>query len=146
VRQVFGSRGSLDCPSDRSGRPLVLHLDDGSHLDDARILDHAPSYRLEPLAAELFGGERVWTYGYEFNDTDSRLLALEYFELGACIASGRQPEVTAAEGRADLALTYAPFESGLLGRPVGLDEVLAGQADAYQREIDVALGLAGVPA
>jgi len=147
VRQVFGSRGSLDCPSDRSGRPVVLHLDDGSHIDnDARILEFAPSYRLEPLAAELFGGQRVWRYSYEFNDTDSRLLALEYFELGACIASGRQPEVTAAEGRADLALTYAPFESGLLGRPVSLDEVLAGQADAYQREIDVALGLAGVPA
>ena len=36
---------------------------------------------------------------------------------------------------------YAPFESGLLGRAVTLDEVLSGEANAYQREIDAALKL-----
>ncbi|MBV9322903.1 MAG: Gfo/Idh/MocA family oxidoreductase [Chloroflexi bacterium] len=142
VRQVFGSRASLECPGDRNGRPLVLHLDDGTHIADAAILDYAPSYRLAPLAAELFGGERVWSYSLEFNDTDSRLLALEYHELGACVATGAQPEVTLEEGRRDLALTYAPFESGVLGRPVTLDEVLSGAASEYQTEIDARLGLA----
>jgi predicted dehydrogenase len=141
VRQVFGSEASLECPGDRNGRPLVLHLDDGTRVADAAILERAPSYRLEPLAAELFGGERVWTYSLEFNDTDSRLLALEYHELGACAVSGAQPEVTLEEGRRDLALTYAPFESGVLGRPVSLDEVLSGAASAYQAEIDAKLGL-----
>jgi predicted dehydrogenase len=145
AREVYGSRGSLDSPGDRNGRPLVLHLDDGRAIDDGTILEHAPSYQLEPLAAELFGGERVWTYDLEFNDTDGRILALEYFELGACITSGAQPEVTAQEGRADLALTYAPFESGLLGRAVELVEVLDGRADVYQREIDAALGLLPEP-
>lgn len=145
TRQVFGSRGSLDLPGDRNGRPVTLHLDDAS-ISDERVLEYAPSYRLQPLAAELFGGERVWTYAFEFNDTDSKLLALEYHELGACIARGRQPEVTLEEGRRDLALTYAPFESGLLGRPVTLAEVLDGRADAYQREIDAALGLGAVAA
>ena len=90
---------------------------------------------------DLFGGERVWTYDLEFNDTDGRLLALEYFELGACISSVSPPEVTLEEGRRDLALTYAPFESGLLGRPVTLDEVLSGAASAYQSELDARLGL-----
>ncbi len=141
TRQVFGSSGSLECPGDRNGRPNVVHLDDGTVIDDGRVLDMAPSYRLDPLAAELFGGERVWTYDLEFNDTDSRLLALEYHELGACVASGSQPEVTLEEGRRDLALTYAPFESGLLGRAVTLAEVLSGAASQYQREIDAALGL-----
>ncbi|MBV9170640.1 MAG: Gfo/Idh/MocA family oxidoreductase [Chloroflexi bacterium] len=141
ARQVFGSRASLDCPGDRNGRPLVLHLDDGTDITDARVLEFAPSYHLDPLAAELFGGERVWTYDFEFNDTDSRLLALEYYELGQCALTGRQPEVTAEEGRADLALTYAPFEAGLLGRPVSLREVIDGSVDTYQREIDAALGL-----
>jgi predicted dehydrogenase len=141
TRQVFGSRGSLECPGDRNGRPNIVHLDDGTSVDDARVLELAPSYRLEPLAAELFGGERVWTYDLEFNDTDSRLLALEYHELGECVASGRQPEVTLEEGRRDLALTYAPFESGVLGRAVTLAEVLSGEASQYQREIDAALGL-----
>jgi predicted dehydrogenase len=144
TRQVFGSRGSLESPGDRNGRPNIVHLDDGSAVDDARVLELAPSYRLDPLAAELFGGERVWTYDLEFNDTDSRLLALEYHELGACVASGAQPEVTLDEGRRDLALTYAPFESGLLGRAVTIAEVLSGAASEYQREIDATLGLVQV--
>ncbi|MCA1646089.1 MAG: hypothetical protein LC797_11695, partial [Chloroflexi bacterium] len=141
VRQVFGSHGSLECPGDRNGRPNILHLDDGTTIENERLLDVAPSYRLDGLAAELFGGQRVWTYDLEFNDTDSRLLALEYHELGASIAACRQPEVTLDEGRRDLALTYAPFESGLLGRAVSLDEVLSGAASQYQREIDAVLGL-----
>jgi predicted dehydrogenase len=141
VRQVFGSRGSLESPGDRNGRPNVLHLDAGRDISDSGILEFAPEYRLEPLAAELFGGERVWTYGFDFNETDARLLALEYHELGACVASGTQPEVSAEEGLADLALTCGPFESGLAGRPVTLAEVANGEVDAYQRSIDVALGL-----
>src|SRR5207237_5759541 len=108
----------------------------GTRVDDERILQLAPSYKLEPLPAEFFGGERVWSYNLEFNDTDGRLLALEYHELGACMTSGSEPEVTLEEGRRDLALTYAPFESGVLGRAVTPDAVLSAAADAYQQEID----------
>jgi predicted dehydrogenase len=144
TRVVFGSKGRLDCPGDRNGRPLKISLDDGTVIDDGRILEYAPSYKLSPLAADLFGGERVWTYSFEFNDTDSRILALEYYELGECIRTGAAPEMTGEEGRADVALTYAPFESGRLGRAVTLDELIAPTADAYQREVDEHLGL--VPA
>jgi predicted dehydrogenase len=140
-REVFGSRGSIESPGDRNGRPLKLVLDDRTVISDEHLLDFAPSYHLAPLAAELFGGERVWTYSFEFNDTDSRLLALEYGELGDCVSSGAQPEMTAEEGRADLALTYAPFESGVLGRAVSLEEVVGSRVDAYQRDIDVQSGL-----
>ncbi|HEY3109333.1 MAG TPA: hypothetical protein VGL23_11305, partial [Chloroflexota bacterium] len=112
------------------------------------ILEHAPSYRLSPLAAELFGGERaassperVWTYSFEFNQVDAKIVALEYHELGECIATGQPPEVTGEEARLDLALNYAPFEAGRLGRPLRLDELIEGKADAYQREIDEQLGL-----
>ena len=110
-------------------------------IDDERILSYAPSYRLSPIAAELFGGERPWTYSLDFNDTDSRILALEYHELGECVLTGREPEVTGEEARADVALTYAPFEAGRLGRPVSLDDLIEGRADVYQREIDELLGL-----
>ena len=37
-------------------------------------------------------------------------------------------------------------ESGVLGRAVTLEEVLSGAADAYQREIDGALGFVAVGA
>jgi predicted dehydrogenase len=140
-RLVYGSRGRLECPGDRNGRPIKLSLDDGLVIDDARILEYAPSYRLSPLAAELWGNDRPWTYSLDFNETDSRILALEYYELGECIRTGAAPEVTGEEARADVALVYAPFESGRLGRPVTLEEMIAATADVYQREIDQHLGL-----
>lgn len=140
-RYVYGAKGSLECPGDRNGRPVKLHLDGGETIGGEQILDHAPSYRLSPLAAELFGGERVWTYSFPFNDTDARILALEYHELGACILEGTEPEVTGEEGRADVALNYAPFEAGIAGRALTLADVVSGTVDAYQREIDERLGL-----
>src|SRR5205085_5572742 len=109
--------------------PIKLHLDasgarngDGTVVEDERILEYAPSYRLNPLAAELFGGERVWTYSFEFNDTDAKILALEYHELGEAVLKGTTPEVTGEEARLDVALNYAPFEAGRVGRPVTLEE------------------------
>lgn len=110
-------------------------------IDDGRILEYAPSYRLSPLAAELWGDPRPWTYRLDFNETDSRILALEHHELGECIRTGAQPEVSGEEARADVALVYAPFESGPLGRPVTHQEMIEATADLWQREIDEHLGL-----
>ncbi len=140
-RTVHGSLGSLECPGDRNGRPVTLHLDDGTVVDDERILEYAPSYRLHPLTAELFGGDRVWTYTLDLNDVDRRIVATEYHELAECVRTGAQPEMTAEEGRADVALVYAPFEAGRLGRAVTLDDLIEGRADSYLREIDEMLGL-----
>ena len=105
------------------------------------MLDYAPSYRLDPVAATLFGGERPWRYGFDFPAIDRKLLALEYYELATCIRTGAQPEVTGEVARRDVALVYALFESHRAGRPVTLDEVESGAVDAYQREIDTHLGL-----
>ena len=140
-RLVYGSTGSLESAGDRNGRPLKLHLDDGTVVTDEHILEYAPSYTLSPLAASLFGGDRIWTYKLDFNETDAKILALEYHELGECIATGQPPEVTGEEARLDLALTYAPFEAGRANRPVTLTELIQGRPDGYQREIDEKLGL-----
>lgn len=144
-RLIYGSKGSLQTFGNRNGKPSALHLDDGTIVDDARILDYAPSYRLNPLMAEFFGDERPWTYSFTFNEVDSKIIASEYYELSECIRTGAAPEVTGEEGRADVALTYAPFESGRLGRPVTLDDMLARRAYVYQGEIDEILGLATAP-
>jgi predicted dehydrogenase len=139
-RVIFGSRGSLEVSGNRNGRPVKLHLDD-SAVEDSRVLEYAPSHRLSPLAAELFGAERPWHYGFTFQETDARLIALEYHELGSCVRSGAVPEVTGEEGLADVALTYAAFESGRLGRAVTFQEMMSAEVDVYQREIDQKLGL-----
>jgi predicted dehydrogenase len=140
-RKVFGTRGSITAPGDRNGRPVTLHLDDGGAITDERVLEYAPRYRLDPVAATLFGGERIWRYGFDFAATDRKLLALEYYELAQCIRTGAQPEVTGAVALRDVALVYALFESDRVGRPVTIEEVEAGAVDAYQREIDEHLGL-----
>jgi predicted dehydrogenase len=134
-RVIYGAKGSITAPGDRNGRPVVLHLDEGKSITDERILDFAPSYRLNPVAATLFGDARPWRYDFGFNDVDQKLLALQLHELADCIRHSTQPEVTAAEGMADVALAYAPIESGRLGRAVTLDEILNGSASPYQDEI-----------
>src|SRR5919112_253386 len=140
-RMVFGARGSIAAPGDRCGRPVRLVLDDGTHIADERVLDYAPSYLLEPVAATLFGAERPWTYDFDFAATDRKLIALEYAELARCVRNGTPPEVDDEVGRRDVALVYALFESNLTGRPVTIAEVETGAIDAYQREIDEHLGL-----
>jgi predicted dehydrogenase len=140
-RKVFGSRGSITAPGDRNGRPVELHIDDIGTLTGQRVLDYAPSYRLEPTAAALFGGERIWHYDFDFATTDRKLLALEYHELAHCVRTGQQPEVTGAVAMRDVALVYALFESDRAGRPVTIEEVESSAVDAYQREIDAEIGL-----
>ncbi len=140
MRHVYGSAGSLSTPGDRNGRPLTLYRD-GREIAGEEILSYAPSYRLSPLAAELFGGERIWRYDYPFAETDARILALEYHEFGECMRTGAQPEVTGEVGRRALALIYALFESAALGRHVTIGEVERVAVDAYQREIDAHHGL-----
>jgi predicted dehydrogenase len=140
-RMIFGTRGSIAAPGDRNGRPVRLVLDDGTDITDERVLDYAPSYRLDPVAASLFGGERPWTYAFDFPTTDRKIIALEYHEFAACIRENRKPEVTGEVGRRDVALVYALFESQIAGRPVTIVEVEASTVDAYQREIDEHLGL-----
>ncbi len=140
-RMVFGTRGSIAAPGDRNGRPVRLVLDDGTDIADERVLEYAPSYRIEPVAAILFGGERPWRYDYDFAATDRKLIALEHHELARCVRGGTRPEVDGVIGRRDVALVYALFESQIAGRPVTIAEVEAGAVDAYQREIDDHLGL-----
>jgi predicted dehydrogenase len=140
-RHVYGSKGSLASPGDRNGRPLKLYFDGGKEIADESILDYAPSYKLSPLAAQLFGGERLWTYSFPFVEIDAKILATEYWEFANCIQTGQKPEVTGEVGRRDTALINALFESGVARRAVTLDEVEAVSVDGYQREIDEHLGL-----
>jgi predicted dehydrogenase len=142
-RLVYGTRGSIVSPGDRNGRPVRLTLDDGTDVADERVLEFAPGYRLSPVAAELFGSERPWTYDLDFNATDRRILALEYHELGECVRGRAAPEVDGAAALRAVALIYALIESERAGRPVTLAEVREGAVDGYQRDMDEQLGLVG---
>ncbi len=140
TRQIHGSEGSLELPSDRSGQLITLHKD-GESICDASLLDLAPDFHLEPVTAALFGGGRLWGYQFPFPETDRKLLAVEYGELGLAIEDGGPIEVDATQGTRSVALSYAMLESSEAGRALTMEEVLAEKVNAYQLEIDQELGL-----
>jgi predicted dehydrogenase len=140
-RAIYGSQGALRPGGTRNGASPLLTLDDGSELTGSALLDLVPGYNLDGAAAALFGTERPASYDLTFPEADRKLLALEYHELGECILQGKMPEVDGLAGRRAVALCYAALESGLLNRPVTLDEIEAEETGAYEAEINAHLGL-----
>jgi len=141
-RLVYGSDGALELPGDRTGQPIRLFTRRGECWDDARLLEWVPDFRLDPVTAALYGGDRLWRYDLAFAETDRKIIAIEYADFGAAIAAGATPEVTATQGARSVAICYAMLESGRLRQPVTLADVLAGKVSGYQAEIDAHLGLA----
>jgi predicted dehydrogenase len=140
-RAIYGSQGSLRPGGTRNGVSPVLTLDDGHEVTGEALLAHAPGYHLDEPAAALFGSDRPASYELTFPEADRKLLALEYHELGECILHDQTPEVDGLAGRRAVALCYAALESGVLDRPVTLDEIEAEGTGAYEAEINAHLGL-----
>jgi predicted dehydrogenase len=141
ARQIHGAKGSLDLPGDRTGRPITLHRAGQETVADQRLLELVPEFRLDPVTAALFGGERLWRYSFPFEETDRKLLAIEYADLAAAILGEQPAEVDIVQGTRSVGISYAMLESGLAGRVVTLDEVLNEALDAYQGEINDSLGI-----
>lgn len=140
ARQIHGAKGSMDLPNDRSGGHIVLYR--GKEvIDDGRILELAPDFRLDRATATLFGGDRLWRYEFPFEQTDRKLIAVEYADFAGAILGEHPIEVSLAQGTRSVAVSYAMLESGVLGRPVTVEETLAEQVTDYQAEIDQGLGL-----
>ena len=140
-RALYGSLGSMDLPGDRSGHRIKLYREGEETIDDARLLDLVPDFYLDEATATLFGGERLFEYDLEFQLTDRKLIAVEYWELGQCIKRSSQPEVDIVQGARSVALAYAWMESQQAGRAVTVEEVYEDQLNAYQAEINESMGI-----
>ena len=68
--------------------------------------------------------------------------ALELLDFLRSVETGKPMETDGMEGLRALACSYAVLESYAANRPVKVEDVLTGKADAYQREIDEHYGLA----
>ena len=142
-RQIHGSKGSMDMPNDRSGRNLKLTLDRKQVIDDASILDLVPDFHLDEATAALFGGDRLWRYEFPFEQTDRKLIAVEYADFGLGILGKRPVEVDIEQGTRSVAVSYAMMESGKAGgKLLTIDDVLNEKVTAYQQDIDEGMGLA----
>jgi predicted dehydrogenase len=143
-RIVHGTGGSLNIPRDRSGQKLLLSqrhprpnaVGQDEIVPDDGLLDLVPDFALDDVTAALFGGERLAAYEMAFADIDANLLGVEQHDLAAAILSGREPEVTGADGLRSLALVLGFLESDVLGRAVTLDEMLTREDMPYQAQIE----------
>lgn len=141
IREIHGSKGSMDLPNDRSGRPIKLHLADKTVIDDERILDFVPDLRLNQATATLFGGERLWHYEFPFEEIDRKLLAVEYDDLAGAILGEHPAEVDIVQGTRSVGISYGILESGVVGRVVTMDEILNLELEEYQKEINDSLDI-----
>jgi predicted dehydrogenase len=140
-RAVFGSKGSLNLPGDRSGKPVTLAIDGKGVANNEQILDMIPEYHLDDITAKLFGGERICSYELPFADIDSRLLAVEYFDFAESILNRRESSVDINQAMRSVGLIYAMIESAHLGRTVTMDDIMSEKVNAYQNEINEMIGL-----
>ena len=81
------------------------------------------------------------SYRLSFAEADANLIAIELHDFATAIATGHRPEVDGADGLAAVAAVLGAFESGLAGRTVAMDDVIAGRVSAAQDGLDRQLGL-----
>ena len=140
-RSIYGSKGSLDLPEDRTGQKIRVHVENRETVTGDAVLDMVPEFNLDPVTAALFGGPRLASYDFEFPEVDRKLLAVEYAEFAGAIDGRNGIEVDAWQGTRALAMIYAMLESAAAGRAVSLSEVLDGSLATYQAEIDEGMNL-----
>ena len=131
VRTIHGTGGSLAIPSDRTGQPLKLvqrHNLADTAIPEQEMLALVPDFALDEVTATLFGGARLSSYTMAFGDIDANLLGIEQAEFVEAIVNDRAPEVSGETGLRALALILGFLESELLGRVVGMDELLTADS------------------
>ena len=141
TRQIHGSEGSMTLPGDRSGGVISLQIDGQGTVENEKLLDLVPDFHLDSVTTDLFGGDRLWQYSLPFNETDAKIIAIEYGDFAEAIAGNRAIEVDAYQGTRSVAISYAMLESGATGQVVHIDKMLDESINTYQREIDEGLGI-----
>lgn len=154
---IYGSRGQIELPTIRTGKPLQLYVDGHDDpLDEEEALALVPDFALDDRTARFFGGERLWRYnetnayaalvsGIETpsvdrnwmgsgvgNDADFKMAAIQVAEVLDALDNGSPVEIGPDEGLAAAALVLAIHESSEAGRPVSMTEIADGSLSKYQ--------------
>jgi predicted dehydrogenase len=138
---IYGEKGSLVCGGIRNGVSPILTLDDGTELTGDALLELVPDYHLDGITEQLYAAPRPASFSLPFPACDRKLLAIEYHEFAQCILAGGRPEVDGLVGRRALGICYAGLESGVLGRPVLVDDVEAERTAIYEADINAHWGI-----
>jgi predicted dehydrogenase len=114
----FGSRGCI------KGADLIL--DDGARTTTLALFDQ-----------QADAATKAAFYPHGFTDP----YAIQQYDWLQAIEKGSQPETDGTVGLYDLAAAFAIIESSQLGRAVTIEEVIHGEVDGYQREINDHYGI-----
>ncbi|CAN5415198.1 hypothetical protein BH09CHL1_BH09CHL1_03910 [soil metagenome] len=137
-RKIYGSKGSVEIPVDRSGKSLSVSIRrDGNDVaitpDEQLAL--VPDFELDEVTAKLFVGTRLWSYELECCESDSNLLAGEQDDFVSAIIENSTPEVDGHFALRSLAIAYGFIESELVGRPLEVDSLITADESPYQASI-----------
>lgn len=140
VNSIHGSGGTLLLPSSRSGNGPMLKLEGKDKpIVGEDLLSLVPKWEMDDITARLWPGpKRITSYDMDFEEIDRKILAVEIQDMVEAIDENRSPEVDGDMGMRALALAYAVLESGQIGQPVTMDEILSGKTSAYQDGIETA--------
>ncbi len=138
----YCSEGSINLPGARTGRPVkVTRIDKKRALSNADVLALVPDFELDEVTARVFGGNRLSSYDAQFTNSDAKLIAIELQDLVSSITTGSELTVPGTIGLEAVALVYSILESGQAQVPVAFADVVNGDIDDYQREIDDHVGV-----
>ena len=139
-RLIFGSKGSINAPEDRSGKPIAVKLGNQAQMRGTDVLQLLPDYEPDDITRKLFSNNFA-AYEMPFPEIDRKLIAVELYDFAESIVGDREPEVGGTEGLKATALAYALCESGYLKKPVLVQDVENDRINGYQDEINASLNL-----
>lgn len=135
--QLWWSWAGQSDPITINGAPAFVGSDAAIRGDQIQYRDGRSESLLARFQHDMTAAEREHFFPLGLTDP----AAISQYDWLTAIARGTDPETSGREGLRDLAAAYAILESNRAGRTVTLSEVLSGQVDAYQREIDEYYGL-----
>ena len=144
INSVHGDKGTILLPPTRTGRPPTVSVEGRDEpLSHDEMLEAVPGWSLDATTAAFFDGRtRMASYDVGFEKIDRVLVAVEMQELAEAIETGKPVEVGPDEGMQALGVIYGVLESGLAGSELAVADVISGSIDAYQRPIDLDIGIA----
>ncbi|HJN14648.1 MAG TPA: Gfo/Idh/MocA family oxidoreductase [Armatimonadota bacterium] len=137
-RDVFGTLGTLETTSGRSGNPPKVKLE-GEELQGHALLERVPEFELNEIDTALWGG-KLASYSQEGPITDRKLIAAELDDFITSVRTGCEPEVPGELGIRGVAIIYSLLESCASGCPVRVDDVLSGEVRCVQDTVEAAGG------
>lgn len=140
-RTLHGSAGSMIVPEDRTDGSVVVRTADGVLKGESLREAVGAHFRLDEVTQALLGRDGSGGKGAPFERVDAGYIGVEIADFADAILNGRAPEVDGVGGLRAVAGVYAVLESGRLGQPVPVGDVVDGTLRGYQDEIDESLGL-----